>query len=251
MTLTNYAGTEFTLKVVRTIRMLSDRDVASRLGIGLDGVKWVGFESDNRIINTGNTEWLQEKGLLSIWILAMFTPTQDTFVVVPFDTHGSGPIVNDSYFGKVPADRLVVHDKEGYMVFRCDGQHRSKIGLGPARARPVLGSYSPSARLLTIVRYSKTEGATQYVNSMWETQKEPFGGDVVNSYNDGPTEPGMPALGGFYEMESSSPAAMLKPGEQLTHSHATFHFVGESGPLDSISHSVLGVRVSEIAPGTR
>ena len=25
---------------------------------------------------------------------------------------------------------------------------------------------------------------------MWETQKDPYGGDVVNSYNDGPTEPG-------------------------------------------------------------
>jgi hypothetical protein len=33
-------------------------------------------------------------------------------------------------------------------------------------------------------------GATDYVNSMWEDQKEPFSGDVVNSYNDGPTATG-------------------------------------------------------------
>ena len=135
------------------------------------------------------------------------------------------------------------------MVFRCDGQHRSKIGLGPSRARPILGSYSPSARLLTIVTFDKPADATRYVNSMWEMQKEPYGGDVVNSYNDGPTEPGKPPLGGFYEMESSSPAAMLKPGEKLVHRHTTLHFVGEGAALDAIASPTLGTRVTQLAPG--
>ena len=101
---------------------------------------------------------------------------------------------------------------------------RGKIGLPPSRGRGVLGSYSASARLLTLVRYDKPKGATDYVNSMWEAQKEPYGGDVVNSYNDGPTEPGKPSLGGFYEIETSSPAAALAPGAALSHVHQTYHF---------------------------
>lgn len=251
MTLSNYSGAEFKLNVVRTVRLLSAEEVNRALDTKVEGTKWVAFQSENRITNTGTEAWTEDKGLLSIWILAMFPPTQDTFVVVPFDKGAQGPIVNDTYFGKVPADRLMVNEKDGYMVLRCDGQYRSKIGLGPARARPVLGSYSPSARLLTLVQYNKPAGATRYVNSMWEIQKEPFGGDVVNSYNDGPTEPGKPALGGFYEMESSSPAAALKPGEELVHTHSTFHFTGEPGALEQISIRVLGAPVAALALSKR
>jgi hypothetical protein len=246
LSLSNHSGTAFDLEVTRTVRLVPAEQVALRLGPVPAGVRWVAFESENRIVNTGKEPWTEDKGLLSIWILAMFPPTSDTFVVVPFEAQAGGSIVNDTYFGKVPADRLQVHAQEGYLVFRCDGQHRSKIGLGPARAKPVLGSYSASAQLLTLVQYSKPQGATRYVNSMWELQKDPYGGDVVNSYNDGPTEPGKPALGGFYEMESSSPAAALKPGEELVHRHTTLHFVGAAGALDDISERALGVRVSGI-----
>jgi hypothetical protein len=210
------------------------------------GARGVAFQSENRITNTGPLPWTDDKGLVSIWILAMFPPTSDTVVVVPFEKAATGSIVNDTYFGKVPADRLRIHEQAGYLVFRADGQYRSKIGLGPARARSVLGSYSPSAGLLTIVQYDKPPGATRYVNSMWEIQKEPYGGDVVNSYNDGPTEPGKPPLGGFYEMESSSPAAALAPGEEAAHTHATFHFVGGPSTLDRIALQALGVRVSDL-----
>ncbi|NIY45616.1 MAG: hypothetical protein GWN22_18560, partial [Gemmatimonadetes bacterium] len=87
----------------------------------------------------------------------------------------------------------------------------------PYRATPVCGSYDAAARLLTIVQYNQPAGATDYVNSMWELQDEPFGGDVVNSYNDGPPEPGAEPLGPFYELETSSPAAALAPGESITH----------------------------------
>ncbi len=115
----------------------------------------------------------------------------------------------------------------------------------------MLGSYSASARLLTLVHYDKPAAARDYVNSMWELQKEPYGGDVVNSYNDGSPGPGLPPLGGFYELETSSPAAALKPGESLVHTHRTFHFVGERPALDPIATRVLGVGASRIAEGTR
>jgi hypothetical protein len=248
MSLENHARSTFQLHARRTVSLLDSASVGKQLGLEPPpSVRWVAFQSDNRITNTGSKPWREETGLLSVWILAMFPPTDDTFVVVPFDRAGQGPIVNDSYFGKVPAERLRVDERAGVLIFKCDGKHRSKIGLSPARALPVLGSYSASARLLTIVQYDKPKGATRYVNSMWELQREPYGGDVVNSYNDGPTEPGKPALGGFYEMESSSPAAALRPKQSLQHVHRTYHFVGEPAELDRIAKQVLGVEVSTLA----
>jgi len=247
MKLVNHSGTPFQLDVDRRISMLTADDVARYLGLTVpDGVRWVAFESDNRITNTGTMPWSEKTGLLSIWILAMYPPTDETRVVIPFRTDETGPVVNDAYFGKVPADRLVVHEKEGFLVFRCDGRHRSKIGLGPDRALSLLGSYSPSTGLLTIVHYDKPQGPARYVNSMWEQQKDPFSGDVINSYNDGPTAPGKPALGGFYEIETSSPAAALHPGQSLTHKHRTFHFVGEEKALSAVLETVMHIRLGDL-----
>jgi hypothetical protein len=83
---------------------------------------------------------------------------------------------------------------------------------------------------------------------MWEKQEEPYGGDVVNAYNDGPTEPGKPSLGGFYELETSSPAAALGPRQSLVHTHRTFHFVGPREVLEPIARRLLGVSLALVAP---
>jgi hypothetical protein len=246
MELTNYAGTMFAIGVERSVSLVSPDEAKERLGVAIPGgVKWVGFATSNAITNVGQTAWIEAKGLVSVWILGMFAPIPGTRVIVPFEKRAAGEIVNDRYFGKVPADRLVVRESDGFLLFKCDGQYRSKIGLGPARAKPVLGSYSDEAKLLTIVVYTKPAGATRYVNSMWEQQKEPYGGDVINSYNDGPTEPGKTSLGGFYEIESSSPAAALGPGQKLTHVHQTFHFMGPRDALDTIARNVLGVTLDQ------
>jgi hypothetical protein len=99
--------------------------------------------------------------------------------------------------------------------------------------------------VLTIAYYSK-EGGTDYVNSKWEIQKEPFGGDVVNSYNDGPPSPGAKPLGPFYELESSSPAKELSPGQSIDHTHSTIHLQGSEADLDPIAKKLLGVSIAEI-----
>lgn len=252
MSITSYAGTKFDLDVERTVRLLDDKAAGARLGAPIGaGVAWVGYETENKITNTGNAPWTKKDGLLSVWILSMFNPSEDTFVAVPFDAKATGEVVNDKYFGKVPADRLFVDDKGGFPLFACDGKHRSKIGLGPSRAKDFLGSFSSSQRLLTIVQYDKPAGAKDYVNSMWEKQANPFGGDVVNSYNDGPTEPGKPSLGGFYEIETSSPAAALKPTESLVHTQRTFHLVGDAAALDPVSQKTLGLAVARIGAGIK
>jgi hypothetical protein len=242
----NWSKAEFDVSVERAVRVLSAEDVALRFGEApSSAVKWVAFESINRIKNVGNRAWTPDTGLLSIWILGMYNPAPDARIIVPFDPGAAGPIVNDAYFGKVPPQRLAVHEHEGSLAFVADGAFRSKIGLRPARARDVLGSYSAQSHLLTLVRYSKPGAWPHgYVNSMWTQQDEPFGGDVVNAYNDGPTEPGKPSLGGFYELETSSPAAALAPGETVEHVHTTLHAVGDLASLDALAKRVLGV-----APG--
>ena len=244
----NYSGTKFSIRIDRAVRLLSTSAAAARLGVEtLEGIDLVAYESENRITNTGDAAWTRETGMLSIWILSMLKPTPTTTVVVPFQpgpVDELGPVVNDAYFGKVPADRLKVGD--GVLYFKADGKSRGKIGLSPSRAKSAAGSYDPTRNLLTLVQYTLPEGATHYVNSMWEIQDHPFQGDVVNSYNDGPPAPGEPPLGPFYELETSSPAAALKPGESITHVHRTLHLVGPPDRLDPIAQGVLGASLEQI-----
>ncbi|MCH8120597.1 MAG: hypothetical protein IIC00_12835 [Planctomycetes bacterium] len=248
MQLENYSGTIFNLRVDREIRVLERSEALDALGITpAKAVKIVAFESNNTMTNTGTKAWEKETGLLSIWILGMFNPSPATTVVVPFNVGTEdelGPTVNDAYFGKVPANRLVV--KDGVLFFSGDGQYRSKIGLSPQRAKPIVGSYDAVNKVLTIVQYNKPQTAVDYVNSMWELQAEPYKGDVVNSYNDGPSEPGAKPLGPFYELETSSPSAALKPGGTISHIHRTYHLQGSEADLDTIAKATLGVTIAEI-----
>jgi hypothetical protein len=243
----NYRRTELQLDVERKVSIANDDQAKAALGLELPkDVKWVGFATENRMTNRGKQAWTEAKGLPSIWILGMFAPAPGTRVIAPFEKQAKGEIVNDRYFGKVPADRLLVNEEKGFVLFKCDGQLRSKIGLGAERAKSVIGSYSAEGKLLTIVRYTRPVGAKRYVNNLWEVSKQPYGGDVNNAYNDGPVEPGKPSLGGFYELESSSPAAALAPGASIAHVHETYHFSGPREALDAIAVKVLGVSLADV-----
>ncbi len=248
MTVTTWSKTEFVIDVERVVRLLTREDAVAKLHVPSvpASTDFVAYETVNRITNRGTKAWTKETGLPSIWILVMFAPAPDARVIIPFEKDAKGEIVNDRYFGKVPASRLAIHEDKGFLAFTCDGKERGKIGLGPARAKSVLGSYSASSKLLTVVHYDGPEKNRPYVNSMWEQQKEPYAGDVVNSYNDGPPAPGKPPLGGFYEIETSSPAAELAPGQSLTHTHATFHFVAGERDLDGLAKSALGVSLKDL-----
>jgi hypothetical protein len=81
---------------------------------------------------------------------------------------------------------------------------------------------------------------------MWEKQADPYAGDVINAYNDGPPGPGKPALGGFYEIETSSSAIALEPKKSKIHRSRTFHFVGDRDQLDPIAKAVLGVSLGDL-----
>lgn len=248
MRLVNYAGTTLDLVADREVSLLAPADLEA-LGVKVPpGVRSVAFRSENRITNTGGSAWVRETGLLSIWILGMFNPSPSTTIVIPFKTGPEaelGPVVNDAYFGKVPPDRLAVGN--GVLFFSGDGARRSKIGIPPRRALPFAGSYDAAAGVLTLVHLTLPEGPADYVNSMWEVQEDPFAGDVVNSYNDGPASPGAKPLGPFYELETSSPAAALAPGASLAHVHTTMHFLGDPAGLDALARGLLGIGLAEIS----
>ncbi|MEM7380939.1 MAG: DUF6786 family protein, partial [Bacteroidota bacterium] len=247
--LTNYSGFTFDFKIERSIKILSNTQIIDQLGLSFyEDLQAVGYTTTNLLTNTGENAWKKPTGLLSIWLLGMFNPSPTTKVMIPYIADkegGSGKIVNIyESFGKLSEDRLI--STENMIYFKGDGQHRSKIGLLPTRAKDVLGSYDSKNGILTIVKYNKPDGATDYVNSTWKIQEEPFSGDAVNSYNDGAPEAGAKPLGPFYELETSSPALALAPGETGKHVQMTFHLEGSPKDLAEIIQEVFGIGVSEI-----
>jgi hypothetical protein len=242
----NYSGTHLKFRLEREVAILSENDIMKQLGIDVKGLKSVAYKSSNLIINKGNNEWVKESGLLSVWMLGMFNPSPSVVVAIPFkpgDEKVMGPAVNDSYFGKISPDRLKISGN--HIFFRADGKSRGKIGLPPLRATGVMGSYDSANNILTLLICRLPEGKTEYVNSAWKIQDDPFSGDVMNSYNDGPLEDGS-QMGPFYELETSSPAAALKPGERLNHVQFTLHLTGDKELLNKVSLKALGISLDEI-----
>lgn len=242
MQLTNYSGTQFDLKVERTIRLLGKNEVEKLLANeSLDKVAFVAYQSENQITNIGKEAWTKEKGLLSIWILGMFNASPGNTVVVPIVAGMDSDLgikVNDDYFGKLSAERLIA--KESAVFFKADGNLRSKIGISPQRSKDMMGSYDNDKQLLTIVKFTFDRSAKDYVNSQWVVQEKPYSGDITNSYNDDKN------LGNLYELETSSPAKALKPNESMLHTHSTFHFKGDKASLNAIAKKLLGVGIEEI-----
>jgi hypothetical protein len=246
MHLENYSGNRFDLTVDRTIRLLDKASINNTLGIVVpENVQSVAFESDNRITNNGSVAWDKKTGMLSIWILSMLNASPQTTVAVPYrqgDSSSLGKIVTDDYFGIVPDDRLKVD--RGVILFKADANQRSKIGVSPKRALPFVASYDAVNNVLTIAQFTLPGGATDYVNSLWKIQADPFAGDAVNAYNDGEIDGKQ--MGKFYEIESSSPAAALSPGSSIQHIHRTIHLKGTREDLDKISMKILGKPVDAI-----
>ena len=241
----NQSGTAFDLAVERTVRMLGAEELSKSLGVKVPAdLPFVAYETINRLTNRGKKKWDSSSGLLSAWILGMYKPSPSTVMAIPFRENAAGPTVNDAYFGKIAADRLKVG--KGVVFFKGDGASRGKIGIPPIRATGFAGSYSPDLRSLTIVRCNPMPAQGKYVNSMWEQQKDPYAGDLINAYNDGSPAPGQPPLGPFYELETSSPGAELAPGESMPHRQITVHFTGDSKQLNPIATQTLGASLEQI-----
>ncbi|MBA4852686.1 DUF6786 family protein [Emticicia sp. BO119] len=241
MELENYSGTKFKVNLNREISLLNQVEAEKLLGVSLKDLAWVGYQTKNVVKNTGAEDWDKSKGLLSIWLLGMMKASPQNTIIIPYQS-GKADEINDSYFGKIAADRLV--KKDDILFFKADAQSRGKIGIPPQALKPVAGSYDAENKILTIVQFDYN-GETDYVNSMWEIQKNPYKGDAINAYNDGKNDSGS-QMGQFYELETSSPAIALKRNESLTHTQRTFHFEGTESSLNAISKKLLGINLSEI-----
>ena len=246
--LTNYLGKKFELRLEREVSLLNGEQIWKGLGIdAVDGVKVVGYESENKLTNLATESHHKETGLISLWVLGQFQSTPRSTIILPIRAGSEAELgipVTTDYFGTVPEDRIYVGKDE--VFFKGDSNYRSKLGLSPQRAKGILGSYDGQNTVLTIVQYNQPSGPEMYVNSAWKIQEDPFHGDVANTYNDGPAAPGGGQLGHFYELESSSPARELKSSEALEHTHRTLHFEGTELQLDAICQRTLGVRLADV-----
>ena len=247
--LMNMSGYVFDIELKRTVELLSKESAAKRMNVAVDGVSLVAHESRNTLTNTGDKTWQQETGLIGLWSICMSKPSPGATLLIPFrkgDESELGTIVTSNYFGELDSKRLVVNEELGVISLLGDGDYRSKLGLSEKRALPFLGSWDSRRNILTVVQFNMPETASHgYTNNLWEHQADPYCGDVINGYNDGPNESGG-KLGGFYELETVSPAYALTPGESRTHIQRTIRIEGERGKLDAISKTVLGVSLDQI-----
>ena len=241
MSFVNYSNCTFDVQVNREIHLLNREAIEESLNIQLhQKASFVAYGTQDEMINIGKSQWKKETGLLSIWIMGMFLPSDKTSIIVPYKDSLE---LNTSYFGEIDEDRLKVTDRN--IFFKADGKYRCKIGVPPQNTIPLAGSYDPINKVLTVIKYSFDADRDCYVNSLWEIQDEPYSGDVFNAYNDGPMKDGT-ILGPFYELESSSYAAELSPNQSIKHKHITYHFQGDIEILEYIAKQVLNTSLEAI-----
>jgi len=239
----NYAGAMFTIRLSRDIEILEPADAEKMLGITFDSkVKSVAFSTQNTIANNGYDEWNKTTGAICLWNLDMFTPSAKTVIVVPYNNSDTGKVATTDYFGEISKDRIKYNN--GILLFKADGKSRGKLGMPPNRSKAMAGSYDAQNNVLTVTLFDLDPKAT-YLNQEWRTDRNPFIGDAVNAYNDGPLADGS-QMGPFYEIESVSSAAFLKPEESLSHKHSVFHFTGDKAELNQIALKTLGISLQDI-----
>lgn len=242
--LVNASDVKFDMNLRRVVSLLDKAEMSQVLGVDIpESLDAIAYSSNNILTNRGASAWTKETGMPSIWMLGLFNPTPTTTVFIPYDKNCQGKIVKDDYFGKIPSDRLVLED--GMLYFKIDGLCRTKLGLPPGSATGIAASYDTEKSVLTILKYVAPAEDALYVNSQWGEQEDPFDGDVINSYNDGPTEDGT-IMGPFYEIEASSPAAELEPGESLSHVQYTMHIQGDRDVIDPLVNAIFGVGLDKI-----
>lgn len=229
--LENFSGTRLNIRLEREVEILDNAEISEILNCDIPkDLSAVGFTSSNKLTNIGKNAWTKENGALSIWILGQFKPSSDNQIIIPTRL-SEGVGINDSYFGKIPTDRL--QERNTIYYFTGDGNLRGKLGTPPEITIPSVFALDRVNSVLTVVKFSFEQEAREYINSMWEYQDEPYRGDVINSYNDGPLEDGT-VMGGFYEIETSSKALFLSPEESHTHSSTTIHVKGELSALEKL-----------------
>ena len=152
--------------------------------------------------------------------------------------------MNAAYFGKVPAERLAVGERA--VFFRGDGRYRSKIGLSPGARRPVLGSYDARDAVLTLVQFDRPRDARDYVNSMWEVQKEPLRGRRGEQLQRRPARAGSEAARTVLRARDLFARGRAARGRVARPPPSHDPRRGGQGALDAIARQALGASLDAI-----
>ena len=248
--LQNLAGTQFDIEVERTIQIVDycpyTMGIAGRL-------EFVAFQSQSLVTNLGKEPISGESGPLCCWTLGQHHSKPGSVVVIPVrqgaDSELGKPIRED-YFqlmcpeGQFPADRW--RTESDHILLRADNQCRVKVGVGIKRATNRLGSIDLKGDELVINDFDFYP-EMPYVAPYWRklTPAELSEGEVISVYIDGPGEKGGRA-GDFYELETFSPAMLLKSGESGVHRNRVFHIRGDRTAINGIARRFLHTDTAEI-----
>lgn len=236
----NYQNFEFEIGINRLIQILSKEQIASALNLEVNNqLNCVGFTSENTLENLSSSQWDKSTGLLNIWILGMFKPSNKGWALLPTQ---KGATINTNYFKSDFNNRLI--ETENLTLYKTDGNAKGKIGLSPNHDKNVVGSFDFEKNILTIVTY-ETNKEDVFLNSEWNFDAPPYLGDVLNVYNDGKNEDGS-ILGPYYELETSSSSKELKKNERIYHKHSTFHLSGDFYELNQVCWSVFGADLNTL-----
>ncbi len=220
--------------ITRTISLLSRRDLHNYLGADIHrSMRAVGFHSDNILINTGDHRWDTAYGTTSIRIRGSFPVTQSSIAIIPLRPGGT---VESS--AALPKERLLI--KNNMAFFRADGNLTAEIGVKQFSALNFMGLYDPEREVLTIVQFTLPRNPQFYLGETMEDNRA----EVLTIRNNGPENPY--ARGRFLEVQSASPAALLKPNGRLQHFHRTIHLQGSEKHLSEITKKLFGVTVKEL-----
>jgi hypothetical protein len=111
--------------IERTVDLLDKRSMAETLGM-VYPIQLTEWPISRTMSDQPWTECMdKETGMLSIWMLAMLTPSPGVTIMIPYKEgdENAGKIMNGGYFGKVPADRLIATE---IIWFKADGKHQAR-----------------------------------------------------------------------------------------------------------------------------
>ncbi|MGJ8682557.1 DUF6786 family protein [Paraglaciecola sp.] len=238
----NHLGFTFELAVERKITLFSQPQIANTLDIEIEKeLHVVGFGAFTKMTNIGKEDWKKDTGLLSLWELGAFEPSENTVVFMPI--RGELNQVT-SYFTPTLASHTKIKDKVVY--YKADANYMNKIGIPPQNTLSLMGSYNPEAGLLTVFQFEFNPEDDLYNNSVWyEENYHPYKGDVINVFNDGLID-GEGPFGPFYEVETSSSAKALKVNQSHQHFQNTYHFKGNPQDLNKITSRLFGLSIQQI-----
>lgn len=232
--LPNTKNNPLTAHITRTITLLSRRDLHNYLGADIHrSIHAVGFHSDNTLLNAGSQRWDSAHGTTAIRIRGMFPVSPQSVGIIPLRKGGK---VNTG--AQIPKERFVI--KNNVAFFRADGNFDMELGVQQASALNFMGIYDPERKLLTVIQFTMPRHPAFYLG---ETATDARA-EVLTIRNNGPANTS--ARGRFLEVQSASPAALLKPKGRMQHFHRTIHLEGSEKHLGAITKKIFGVNLKEI-----